>query len=107
MTIIPQYGRETTTRRFSLAALGSLLLGIVAGPDIVWAYTRIYIVTASVPLQWVIFVQMFVVPVTGLTLGIISVSRRRRMWWLGLFGIVLNALAILFLSASIAKAVLG
>src|SRR6266478_9064981 len=102
MTHRPEYASETRTSRFSLAALTSLLLGVIAGPDIVFVYTRIHDVTPSIPLQWVILIQMPVVPVGGLTLGIVAVTRRRRGWWLALIGIPLNALAVIFLLASLA-----
>ncbi len=101
----PVYARETRANRFSLAALSSLLLGLAVAPDLAVVYTRLYAITNSIPLQWVMLIQAFVVPVAGLACGIVAVAQRRRLWWLGLIGLILNALAMVFLLLSLAKTI--
>ena len=91
----------TPARRTSRAGIASLCAPFLA-LVLILLVGHLKIRATSVPVALLVFaVPMLVLPITGMVLGVVAIVGQRRLWWLGILGLLLNGLLITALSVGV------
>jgi hypothetical protein len=95
---LKQLSYGSARRRWSLAGIASVPMGaaVIFGMAVIAHYG---LPPTMPPLtRWLIVGPQHTVALLGLVLAIVAIIGQRRLWWLGIPGILLNALPLMVLA---------